>query len=232
MSLNIDAPVPLTLVLTSTDTTQNGSFAFDYTPYGAAISPEYSGLEAGFTTVTDPTTHQQYNITFTMDYVGLGYGGNSGTQAFSVQIPTQFFNLISTDFVEYSVTLYALDPNNNFAVTGQATETVDLFILGTASPPPPPPPKLSPEEKAQLQSNANTLDSLANALSDLGAATDPLNPELKLISSVASQLASAIDPQVGTVNSIAQTVLSVAANAIQESSGLNPIGITLTHLLQ
>lgn len=211
MSITITSPVPITL-FPSTASTINDEFTFSYTVFGAFISP--SGIvKIGIDSVVDPTTHKQYQIIFKADYVGLGYGGGSGEQQFSVQIPAEFFKLVQTAYVEYQVTLCELDPNT-FAVTGVATESIDLFILGTATPPPPPPPKFTPEEKTQFKSDADTLNHLADALSDLGAATDPLHPAAKLAGSLASQLAAAVEPSVGKVNSVVQIAISVAAGAL------------------
>ena len=219
-SISITSPDPLSLVLTGTGDITSGissDFTFSYTPSGANIA-NVGVSESG------DNTAGGYSITFTANELGLSFAGDTGMQAFSVEIPAGFFSAVSTEFVQYTVFLCEIGPGD---ADGTAMETIDLFIAGTA-PPPPPPSKLTPEQKAELQYDANTLSQLANALGDLAAATDPLSPAAKLAGSLAGQLTSAISAQVGQANSAMQSVLGVVQNALEDlSPSPNPIAITL-----
>jgi hypothetical protein len=220
-SATLTSPDPLSFDLTG-QTNITGQFTFSFTPSGAPVL-QLGTSTIGVDTVTDPTTHQTYDIILNDS---LNYTADSGSTSFSIDLPAGFYSQVTDDFVEFNITVEVCPTSGP---TAEIVETIDLFIVGTkASPalPPPPPPKLTPEEKAELQSDADTLKQLANVVSDIGAATDPLHPAVKLAGSIAGQLAASIDPQVGTANSVVQAALSVAAGALEASPGLNPIGIT------
>lgn len=89
------------------------------------------------------------------------------------------------------------------------------------------PPRFSPAQKAQFSADADVLTQLAMVVSDLGASTDPLHPTAKLAGSIASQLAASLDARVGVVNSAVRAAVATVASALEESPGLNPIGVTL-----
>jgi len=107
---------------------------------------------------------------------------------------------------------------------------IDYIIVNDARTSAPPPPKhFTPEAKSKLQSDANSISKLSNGLSALSSATDPTHPDSKLANTLSSQAASAIDSQIGKANSLAQTAISTVANAFDRgSSGVNPIGVTLS----
>jgi Ca2+-binding RTX toxin-like protein len=88
--------------------------------------------------------------------------------------------------------------------------------------PPDLPPHFTPEQKAKFQSDADALHLLANALAPLAESS-----VAKATNVAASELAEAIDPTVGTVNGIVQSVVSVVENALTNPEGLNPISLTL-----
>ena len=221
-SMTITSPDPISLTLSGA-TNISSDFTFSYTPSGADI--DLVGVsETGADTVTNTTTHQSYSITFTANYAGLSFGGDTGMQAFSIEIPAGFFTAVTTDFVEYNVSLCEIGPGDADAT---ATETIDLFIIGTGTPPPPP-PKLTPQQKMDLHDASDTLSHLADALAALGATTDPLHPVIGLAGALASALTNQISPEGGQVNSAVQTALSLTSNAIDVIGGsINPAGLTL-----
>jgi hypothetical protein len=199
ISYNINGPITI-----------NGGFSFNYTPTSAPILGPWVSTTG-------------------VDYTAIGFNdsmqvtSDSGSVSYSIEIPASVFSTVTTDLVQINIEVEVCPPGGQIAF---ATETIDLFIAGQ-SPPPPPPHKLTPEVKAQCQSDADALNKLANLMSDIGAAADPLNPELNLAGKLAGQLASAIDPQVGTVNSTIQTAISVTSTAIKAAWGsVNPIGLT------
>lgn len=90
------------------------------------------------------------------------------------------------------------------------------------------PSQFTAEQKAKFGAAADSLKKMADTCNAVAAATDPLNPEARLAGTIASQLAQAIDPQVGTANAIAQTALNTVAKALENTSGAtNSAGLTL-----
>ncbi len=90
------------------------------------------------------------------------------------------------------------------------------------------PSQFTSEQRAKFVAAADALKSLANMCNTAAIGTDPTNLEARLAGTIASKLASSIDPQVGAVNAFTQTALKAVDTIIKETTGLNnPAGLTL-----
>jgi Ca2+-binding RTX toxin-like protein len=84
------------------------------------------------------------------------------------------------------------------------------------------PRQFTAEQKARFQSDADALKKIGLGVSVLGGSVAD-NPAASLANTAASELASAISPQIGTANSTLQTALSLTNGLI--SAPTNPISL-------